>query len=320
VSWIVNPFRFGAPPGGRHRYWEILAIHPQGDTTVMRIAEIALAATVGGTNIASGKTVAAIDLSGRGSGFSNPSRITDGSTANSAELTAGNRHWGYGFRIDLGAPEDVAEVRITNDTTQHTQSLSTFWVRGSDDATNWTTYLIHRKEMWPASQTTKSFPLGVAYPTTGRSNAIAWRMRITANNGAGDTNLDELEWRATVGGARLNTLTAAGPGGADPTSGIPYNSYHAGLSYPLNCPENSADADNATRWVGGVTAPVVIGWIFPAPQGIGQIRVRSALFASPSPQAWEIEYSTDFNTWTSVLSVSGQTGWGATPDRTFTVP
>lgn len=151
-----------------------------------------------------------------------------------------------------------------------------------------------------------------------------WRIYITANDGDSSyIGFSEIELRATVGGAD-QTLGQAFDGAASASSQINTD------NHPRNAVDGSAttsgwlsssatfpqwwkyDCGNAGHTGGGGSSTIAVAQITIA----GSWNVPGA-----SPKDFTLQWSDNNADWTTVLTVTGQTGWtGGSDVRTFNVP
>lgn len=131
-------------------------------------------------------------------------------------------------------------------------------------------------------------------------SARYWRMNMTANNGGAYSSLAELGFRATPGGA---TIT----GGGSPIGGWtePWKAF-------------DKDGSTFTYTQGGVRS---LGYDFGSPVSIAEaVLVSRSAFPEDHPRDFFIQYSSDNVTWTTALSVTGETNWGPSEARVYSIP
>jgi len=164
-------------------------------------------------------------------------------------------------------------------------------------------------------------PVASAGPSAHRY----WRIVISANDGNTQYfGFTEVELRGSVGGSDLMS-TQTGVGAA--TAAREVNNSNAAW--------RGADGSLTSGWLGTIP-PVGItpenGWWQydfgnPSQVGVSTADVRQIVihgsFNAPtaSPRDFTLQWSDDGTTWTTALTVAGQTGWtGASDARTFDVP
>ena len=146
-----------------------------------------------------------------------------------------------------------------------------------------------------------------------------WRVNITANNGhASQCGFTEIELKTSLGGPDI-TATGASTGAATASSQV--NS--------SNRPPLAVDDNTGTGWLANATTGwwrydcqhadhLAIGQPF---EDVVQITIRGSWNApTASPQNFTLDWSDDNVSWTTVMTVTGETGWtGASDIRTFDV-
>ena len=115
-------------------------------------------------------------------------------------------------------------ITATNYSNPPNRTIDTFFLRGSDDLTTWRTYLVVIRADWSSVTQTKTWTLLPAFPTSGRANAIAWRILGTSVNGGGSVNIAEMQWAASAAGPTLNALASGTPTAATALTGTPFDS------------------------------------------------------------------------------------------------
>lgn len=143
-------------------------------------------------------------------------------------------------------------------------------------------------------------------PPSGHSR---WRIKFTASQEGNYVALAEIEFRASTGGANQAS------GGAASSNGqydVPYG------------PGNAFDGIATTLYVSNIGLPKWVAYAFPSHVGVAEIAIRAVDSSygvhTDDPKDFKLEWSDDGLTWTSVLSVTGQTGWGYGEWRAFSVP
>lgn len=149
-----------------------------------------------------------------------------------------------------------------------------------------------------------------------------WRVYITATDGsASNFGFTEIEIRGSIGGPDLTVPQTAG--------GAATASSEANMS---NAAWRAVDESLTSGWLGNVPGGGLPGWwrydfghaghTGPSTADVRQILIRGSWNApTASPRDFELQWSDDNSSWTTVLTVTGQTGWtGASDARTFDVP
>jgi len=143
------------------------------------------------------------------------------------------------------------------------------------------------------------------------ANHIYWRVHITATG-----TLDEYFTSAAevvFSGATGPVSTAGGTAFASSTEGV-------GIREPYM----AFDADVLTLWStgGGAPGPAFIGYQFPSAvdvTGVSLTSGDSTNRAARMPSAFDLQYSDDGSTWTTLQSFTGITGWTPSGSNAFSV-
>lgn len=159
-------------------------------------------------------------------------------------------------------------------------------------------------------------------PAAASSAHRYWRILITATDSstvyAGFT---EIELRGSVGGANLLSVQAG--------NGVALSSRDVNGS---NAAWRAADGSNTSGWLADLPMTPFPQWwrydfghashVGSPTADVRQVLIRgSHNVPGASPEDFQLQWSDDNSTWTTVLTVTGQTGWtGASDARTFNVP
>jgi len=138
-----------------------------------------------------------------------------------------------------------------------------------------------------------------------------WRINISAAQSGNYVSIEEIEMRATVGGADQCT---GGTASADSA----YSGTYA-ASNAFNDVVNTT-----TPWASGSGFPHWIKYAFPAPVTVAEVTIRSnsAAYGGPNehPKAFTIEWSDDDLSWTVVCTVPNEASWTHNEVKAYTVP
>lgn len=289
--------------GSAHRYWrlDITAAQTSGYT---RVGEIELRTTSGGANlpISVGGSATASNQ------YTPVSRAFDGSIAANTNdwIAAGASSWAV-WDFGAGNAQVATEFTLRNTDTgngaEQQQHARNYTVSYSDDGSAWT--LCGIKFGHPSGASASSaLSLSSSAITAGYRY---YRLYITANSGgAAYTALSNLE---------LIDATDL-----DITTGISGNA-SASSNYPGEIPAHAFD-DATSPWVtnDGLAIP---SWIKIDLKQLGVVASFAITSQSGSPERapanFELQGSNDNSSWTTVKSVSGQTGWASLERRVFTV-
>lgn len=157
---------------------------------------------------------------------------------------------------------------------------------------------------------------GLVRPAGGGGTAHRyWRVLITAPDGSTlYCGMTELQLRGTAGGADMTVSGNASAVGASSTIGFGNDAF------------NAFDNNLSTGWLSATAGTAWIQWDF-VNQGLGaqyvaQIAITGSYNApNASPKDFQLQWSDDNVSFTTVLTVTGETGWtGSSDTRVFTVP
>lgn len=306
MTWLTNPFRFGGATGN-HPFWRIVSVGlDSGDAAVRThnaLAEIELALTTSGSNIAASATWTASSTQPT----FNISAINDGvvSVGNAhAHNTASSEWW----RAQFASPQAIREVRLFPRLTFLTQSPTVVSVQGSNDGTTWFTYALWRASL-PWTTSSQAIPVSATPLLTGRANALLWGLDITESNNATNVGFAELEFATSSGGADLCT---GGRGW-----------HQRALDSSTFIGRQLFDDNNTTTW----NAPWLstydtcrVGYLFATPPNPTHCRVRARpSFTGDSPKTFAIVWSNDGITWNTTDTITGATGWANSEVRTYAI-
>lgn len=294
---IISKPRSTPPPA---RYWRIVGL-PTDDLNWF-IAELAVAASVGGANIIGSASVTSPDFPG------NIALLHDNDTATEFNTALGPGWTTSGqIVLDFGGDVSLAEVRITAlNGANSVRTVRCFAVHASS-VSNFATFDCHGVFGASAAYTaaeTKSFALSATPLAQTRAAALAWRVSITNNDlGTAEMAVSEQQWAASPGGSNIAT------------GGAPFQ----GRSTASLDVKNTVDADFATYWQDNST-PHFLGYVFPTPPGVEEVRLAPQTGATGrGPKDGAVEWSNDLINWTSAASFTGKTYTNST-FTTISVP
>ncbi len=142
----------------------------------------------------------------------------------------------------------------------------------------------------------------------GATGAFAyWRINVTATNGY--CSIAEIEMAASAGGANLCT------GGTVTSSGT----YTAASEFAASNAFNGI-LDAAACWASSSASSGWIAYQFASAVSIKQVRINARNDFAQSPNAFQVQHSTDGTTWATDASFSGITSWTAYTFNSFAVP
>lgn len=270
------------------------------------ISEFEVATSAGGADIMGSASLTCA--------YANVNNIKDNNTSTEwvATMGAGWTDSGQIF-IDFGAPVSPYEVRISSiNGTDYWRTVQVFSIHVSDDPAfaTYTVVGMFTTPSWTQNET-RTFVLSDNYPQT-LAAAQAWRVTITANGGDPETSLSEVIYAATAAGAQeatggqafLSRMFGSGPA----TSWIAANTV------------DGITNNESLAWLAN-SAPYFVGYLFPTPQAIAEVRIAPRLNnMAEAPVDGAVEWSNDLITWTSVATYTGLSGWANNTYQTVSVP
>lgn len=299
----------GGSSYGTHRYWRVYITQNAGHSTTTEVQEIEFRGSVGGS-----------DLTGSGTPISGGSGSTEAGTTVLAAFDNTTNIWGRTsptntwIGYDFGAPVSVAELAITSATSSFTTAPQSFSLDWSDDNASWTTADTFTAYGWLFGQT-RTYP--EAAPATGFHRF--WRLFVTSTVGGTQTQIVEMEFRATPGGADQTASVGSNNGTA---SGRVVFSAEAIGNYAYLAYDGVLTTSGG--WFVSSGANQYNGFVFPSPVAVQEVTILGSSNTNRSPSALKIEYSDDADkigggTWTAAKTVTGLT-WTAGETKTFSVP
>lgn len=165
---------------------------------------------------------------------------------------------------------------------------------------------------------TEEFPQG----SCAMVSAPYWRMYVTANNGdASYTSLNEWEWYDTVGGTDLTNASSPSFGQSSAFQGAALQT----AAY-LTDNDDHTDANNAWVTVGGGATP---SWAYVGlkqnsrltPFIVKEVKMwpQAGGLVTRAPKDFQIQYSYDASSWTTIKTFTNVTGWVSGTAKTFTI-
>ena len=299
---IAGSLRRPAGAGGLPRvsatYWRIYMPVTDGYHSFV-IAEIEMRATEGGADQCAG---------GAPSAFSNSASAAsafDNITGSSWAASTGDGENGW-IQYQFASAVEVVELALTAATAIPGGVPRHVLLQYSNDGASWTTLASWLSLDWTGGGT-KTLNGANASAALPSGTAIMWRVNVTANNGDGSfTEIAEIEFRSSIGGADQTSPGGLGPFGSSNASSLKDNAF-----------DGTGAAGTPLRF----SSPVVPGWIayaFRDPVAIVEVAITADTAAARAPKDFSLDYSNDGITWTTAFSKSGQTGWTGDETRAFT--
>lgn len=281
-----------------HRYWRLVITANAGDADFLAISELEMRATAGGADQCNGGTPSA-------------SSINTGAEADKAFDNNATTRWSTGpagvttgtLAYDFGSAVTVAEYTIQSHPTLPARSPKDFTLQWSDNGTAWTVADSRAATAWTTGGQIRTFTV----PAEVEGTYFFWRLNISANNASEFLSVNEVEMRATTGGADQCN------GGAAFASTILGGGFEAAKAF---------DNDPLSNWLSASSGVAQqSGWLkyqFPTAVNVAQYTIRSDQNITRSPRDWALERSVNNVDWVAVDSRSSIT-WTAEETKTFTI-
>jgi len=288
-----------------HAYWRVFCTDNWGDATGIIIAEVEFLDSVGAVITATGGTAIGSDDVG-GNEFS---KAFDGTaTAWFANSAPTNQWVGYQFSSNVAAT-GVRLTMATSGTNFLTRMPKNCKLEYSDDGSSWTTvYSFVNMSLSGSVQTTPETP-----PASGYHKL--WRVFCVDNNG-GTTLivLDEIEFRATAGGAdQIAAMTSNNGTASQRVDGSSIATVGNEGWRAFN-----DITDSANDWAANGTTNQWIGVIVSTAIKVEEVLLKCGNTTNDrnrAPKNMRIEYSDDGTTWTTQKTLAAQTAWGVNESR-----
>jgi hypothetical protein len=295
-----------------HRYWGLISLSSDG--YVIHVTEIEMAAAVGGANLCTGGTA----IGSQTGGARPPANAFDGSVASTSFYQEDdNSTWGVmsgsWVGYDFGSPVTIREVRrkSANATPQFVREARVQTLIGSDDGTNWLSYDILRWSAWSQNQTQTAEVNGSGLLPT--NEYPFWAINCT-KTALGQIQLAELIFANSTGGASIVTGLPPifGMRGAGTSEGFEARRFLDGNGTASKFVHNTYTPN---AWKSGL-----LGVCFTGSQSPAELRLQAVSdFPTGAPEDFTIRKSHDGLVWTTVATVTGQTGWTTSQVRSFSI-
>ncbi len=311
MGMLVSPYRNAVAGGGgygSHRYWRIAISANNGDASNTQICEMEFRGSVGGSDLTGSGTVLSGGSGSDGLGNEAAKAFDNNTTTTWVRTSATNTWIGY----DFGSATTVAEVMIrayTAPGTEYSRAPKNFTLDYSDDGSSWTTADTFTAYGWVATQER-------VYPETAPAAGYHrfWRLFVTSTTGGTQTQIVELEFRATSGGADQTSVQTSNSGSS--TGRIVVSGEGAGNE---GYRAYDGTLTTSTGWFQSSGANTYNAYVFPNPVTVAEVTVLGSSSTNRSPSALKIEYSDDGTTWTAAKTSTGLS-WTAGETKTFSVP
>ncbi|MEV5033688.1 discoidin domain-containing protein [Sphingobium sp. LMC3-1-1.1] len=276
---------------GEHLYWRLLALDNWGDGSVTGLSDIELRGVQGGPNLATGGTPSVSNAGGGGSAAG----AFDGDPATGWVASGTTNQWA---QYQFADPVEIVEVQLFSGNIGGIGRLPRDCkLQYSDDGSSWTDAFAFTWDA-PLFGDARAFP----QPAYASGYARAWRLNVTANNGDSVTYIEQLEFRATAGGAdQAHPIPSDGNGDstgrAVGTSGTPWGAFNPG-----------------DHWGNATSLPAYAGFVFPDPVKVEEIAITNLSTTGRSPRDFTLDYLDDDGvTWVTQKTWTGIT-WSAVPE------
>ncbi|MBR0681902.1 hypothetical protein GXW74_15515 [Roseomonas eburnea] len=316
---IASMQRVATGPAGPHRHWVFVTVGSR--ERYLALAELELAATVGGADQTAGKTITSNESHwgvtatylGRGLGYAidnNADTFAIHDWINTSVQDC------LTIAIDFGSPVYAGELRIRALPSSFSSIVKASpaggILCGSDDGVTLIPYLaVVSPDLWiPGEQ--RAWPVTGNVLATDRSTARIWYLRVTANNGNTSAGVKELMFRGASGGPSLCI------GGVPGTT----NAY-AGFDGDETAWGGFDGAGNSGRWntaAGGAALSPRLTYLFPSAPNPTHVAMMCADIPNRMPRDFEIGYSLNGLVRVPVLTVTGATGWSVDEIREWALP
>lgn len=285
---------------GSHRYWRILIY--SGAPNQINISEIRLLRE--GINQATGGTTI---HNGESSGFP-ASNVFDGVLTSrwvSSAAVSPKPETPLWIGYDFGIAKEIDALSIHSHLT--TSGPRDFFLQYSDDNVTWTDAFEVRNQLnWTAGET-RIFDQSTFIPDPDAHRF--WRLNVTAANGFGGISVARIEYlRNGVDNAVFYNNDTG------PSTTFFNGSFH---------PRNAYDTDLATRHLtNGFPTLTQFDFGVGFKRAVDQVALtgQNQSNQTASPRDFTVQWSDDGTNWTTVLTVTNQTGWTTSERRVFDIP
>lgn len=282
---FLQSIPFPAP----HRYWRVNVTTNGGGASTL-FEELEFRVIAGGPDVTGSGTA----ISGGSFTGGTPANAFNNSTATSYNPSGSSGYIGYDFGAGNG--KAIAEVAfLTSASTTLTALPKDFTLEWSDDGSTWTVQNTCHAYGW-LFNATRTFP--EATPAAGFHRY--WQIFCETNNGGSSfIVLDDVQFRATSGGADQSAVLTTENGDS---TGRPFGS-SAGQSY--KCYDSNVSGADPYFMTG--TVNTYVGYIFPSPVKCEEVLLQCYTGTTRAPNIVRIEYSDDGVTFTQQKRITGLT-------------
>jgi hypothetical protein len=302
---VLNAYLQAASGGTPYTRWRAFFTDNWGSASFVELADVEFHPTVGGADITSGGTPSVSSTSGLSA-----ANLFDNNAATSMIFASGQvtNQWAA---YQLGSASDVQEIVIVpaDNTNGLDRCPKTIKLQYSSDGTNWFDHstIVGQILTCPVRGAPRKFP----EPALAAGYHRAWRLFVNTVNGAAFTEIREIEFRATSGGA--DQTAAVGANGSSSGRGIQSGAVQAGA---YACFDNGV-----TDWRASGGTNQWVGFVFPQQAGVKveEIVLQAGSNVTQAPSTFALQYSDDGlngTTWTTQKTF-GPMSWTAGQSRTL---
>lgn len=299
----------GGSPYGSHRYWRVFITDNHGSATFIALQEVQFKDGAGTIIPATGGTASSSSNAGPGNG---PGSAFDGT--GSVWATASGTVTNSWIKYAYPSPVAVEQVTLWLGGNDWNRAPKNATLQYSDDDSAWTDAFSFLLEL-PVCWSERTFPEAPLAPGYHR----AWRLFIDDNDSTSSIILDEMELRATAGGADQTANVGSSAGSA---SGRVIRSADGGGNEGYRVFDNVTNTANYWAAI-GQSVNAWVGFIFPEPVKVEEIALTSTNNGTTTrnPKDFKLEYADDGtsgDTWTTQKTFASQTGWSTNETRVLT--
>lgn len=280
-----------------HRYWRVYVTANTGSTAHLSINEIQLRESLGGADATGSGT--ASQSAFWFTGYEGSKAFDNNNSTHWYNSPPGMPQW-VSYDFGAGNDKDIVELAIFPNANRP-QNPSSFALQYSDDNSSWTTlFSVENYVEWVYS-TLNVFSASDSPTQNGADTA--WRVKVTARNGANACTVDSLMMFPT--GSAVDACTG-GKAFANTCGGLganfPANAFDATAAYWLS-------EDSVTSW---------LGYRFASAQTITTvgIKCRTGADVNQAPKDFTVEYWNG-SSWQVAMTLTNITGWTAGQTRYF---
>lgn len=279
---------------GTHQYWRVFCTDNWGDGTGIAISEVVFLDSAGGVIPATGGTAIGSDDS---TGNEYSKAFDGGATTNGWFADSGPANQWVGYNFPSAKP--VERVRVTtmsSGTNFLTRMPKNCKLQYSDNGSSW-------------SDAFNFFSVNVSggvqtFPETPAAGYHKFWRIFVLTNASTSTQIDEIELRATSGGADQTAVLTSTNGGS--SGRVLFNSEGVGN-------EAWRAYDNTTgSWFTNTSsgANQYNGYLFPTAVKVEEVSIKATSNNTRAPTSFRVDYSDDGSSWTTQKTISSLT-WAA---------